>query len=513
MLEKKPFPSCYRVACHTDHIGPGSTFVAIKGMKFDGTHFIHGALARGATKIVIEKGMELTSEVKAAIAAHNAELAIVPSTRLALAECSAEAYDYPSRSLKLIAITGTKGKTTTAFLVEHILKTAGFKTALLSTVENRILDVSYTTDLTTPQPDYLHPFFDACRKQGVQYVIMETAAQAFSLHRLATLTFDAAAFTNFSLEHSEFYPTQDDYFNAKAQLFNQLSPQARVVLNVDDTRVAECAKNAALTTCISVEHDEQGGASYMGEYINCKNSDRDDTSATSLSSPISVEGHMTATAKVIQSDLTTLTLEITSGKYRYICSSKALLGKFNAYNVLTAISLVEQYGISPGVIQAAISSFGGVPGRLSRYDLPNKAVAFIDNAHTPSSFEAILLALRPLSSDLIVVFGAGGDRDAVKRPLMGAIAGRHANTVILTNDNPQSEDPMAIIEQIKAGIETSDLAKIHVILDREKAIKKAYELSTSGSIIALLGKGPVEYQEVKDVKVPFSEAGILRALS
>lgn len=512
MSEKKPFPIYYRVACHTDHIGPGSTFVAVKGMKLDGTSFIHEALKRGATKIVIEEGMVLDPQLKQEIAARQAELQIVPSTRLALAELSAESYAHPANSLKIIAITGTKGKTTTAFLVEHILKTAGFKTAIVSTVGNRILDESYATDLTTPHPDYLHVFFDRCRSMGVEFVVMEAAAQALSLHRLATLTFDAIAFTNFSQEHAEFYTDQEEYFNAKLQVFKQLAPQGRAVLNADDARVAACAGMVSNPVFVHVEVNNES-IKDMSVSRTLPSLDTID-SAYGPHQSLGMNGNNKnrIIGCVLQSDLSALKLEIQSGNQQYACSSRSLLGQFSAYNVLTAIALVEPYGVSTTATQNALATFDGVPGRLKRYDLPNKAVAFIDNAHTPSSFDAILSALRPLSFDLIVVFGAGGDRDALKRPLMGHIAAQYADTIFLTTDNPRSEDPAVIIDQIKTGIADAEIHKVQIILDREEAIKKAYAISQPGTIIALLGKGPVEYQHVKDIKIPFSEATILRSL-
>ena len=338
MSETHKLPKFYRVACHTDHIGPGSTFVAIKGMKLDGTHYILDALARGATKIVIEQGMQLSEEVSKVIESKNAELLVVPSTRLALAELSAQAYNYPARSLKIIAITGTKGKTTTSFLVEHILKTAGFKTALLSTVENRILNDSYATDLTTPQPDYLHAFFDQCRARGVEFVIMEAAAQALSLHRLATITFDAAAFTNFSLEHSEFYATQDEYLAAKLQLFKQLSPHARVVLNADDAHVGACIQ------ALSQASFDTSDIVFVSVAAQSKFSQNDNDSKARMINRFVIDPKQSVSGVVLQSDLSALKLEITSRERSYTCSSKALLGSFSAYNVLTAIALVEPYG-------------------------------------------------------------------------------------------------------------------------------------------------------------------------
>ncbi len=336
---------------------------------------------------------------------------------------------------------------------------------------------------------------------------MEAAAQALSLHRLATITFDAAAFTNFSLEHSEFYATQDEYFAAKLQLFKQLSPHARVVLNADDAHVGACIQ------ALSQASFDTSDIVFVSVAAQSKFSQNDNDSKARMINRFVIDPKQSVSGVVLQSDLSALKLEITSRERSYTCSSKALLGSFSAYNVLTAIALVEPYGVSETVIQAAIASFAGVPGRLKRFDVPNKAVAFIDNAHTPSSFEAILSALRPLSSDLIVVFGAGGDRDAVKRPLMGAIAAQYANQVIITTDNPRSENPKDIIDQIKAGIKGNTSANVDTELDREAAIRKAYKLSRSGSIIALLGKGPVEYQHVGNEKIPFSEAAILQSLS
>ncbi len=473
------FPHIYKVACHTDNVGPGSTFVVIKGMKLDGADYISLALLKGATTVVVEQGMIIDDSLKKLIASYNAELIMVPSARLALAQLSAQAYGYPAQSLTLIGITGTKGKSTTAFLAEHLLKTAGYKTALVSTIENRILNQRFEAPLTTPQPDYLHVFFDLCRSNGVQYVVMEVAAQALSLHRTATLLFDTSVFTNFSLEHSEFYATQNDYFAAKCSLFNQTSPQGCIVINADDSQVL----------------------SYGQKFERSRNVQK-----------VSLYDRGTIQANILSGDLSALTLEVTfkTAKHHFLCPG--LLGEFSAYNVLCALAIAEKYGVSAQTMTQALATFGGVPGRVQHFPLPNGAVACIDNAHTPSSFEAFLSAVRPLTPHLIAVFGAGGDRDHYKRPQMGALAVRYADTVILTTDNPRSEDPAAIIEAIKMGIDEMLMPKVLCIVDREKAIRKAYELSKPGTLIALLGKGPVEYQHIHDTKIPFSEAAILRSL-
>ncbi len=470
------FPQIYRVTSHTDHVGPGSTFVAIKGMKDDGVQYIKKALDLGASKIVLDHTTSISPALLEVMSQKNISIERVANTRHALALLSAQAYGYPARDVTLIGVTGTKGKTTTAFLIEHILRTAGYKTALISTVKNQILEVSFDAHLTTPQPDYLHTFFSLCRQQGVTHVVMEVAAQALSLSRVETLAFDAAVFTNFSLEHSEFYETQEAYFKAKCDLFKQLTPNALALFNADDSRVSAFGSTLPQTQFF-------GSTQKAG-----------------------IRG------QIEQSDLAALILKVATEKNTYALSLTSLLGTFNASNILAAVAVAEKYGVPVKTVESALASFPGVPGRLQRFTLPNKAVAFIDNAHTPSSFEAILSALRPLSPHIIAVFGAGGDRDVLKRPLMGAIAASYADSVILTTDNPRSEDPQAIIEAIYAGIDQSNRQKVVCTVDREQAIRAAYALSKPGSIIALLGKGPVEYQHIRDIKIPFSEASILRSL-
>ena len=472
----KTFPLIYPVTSHTDHVGQGSTFVAVQGFKENGVAYIPEALKRGATVIVVHEGVILTDDIKKLIESHKAQIRYVDSAREALAQLSAKAYGYPANSLKIIGITGTKGKTTTTYLLDHILRTAGLKTARLSTVKNRILDTEYEAPLTTPQPDYLHTFFSLCKQEGVEVVIMEVAAQALSMNRVDTLEFDSVVFTNFSLEHSEFYRSMDEYFAAKCLLLDLLAKDGVIVLNADDEKVAALGQRYANVTTISLHQ----AATYKG------------------------------TLK--ESSLSALRLDVESSGKLYQLVSSNLLGEFSGYNLLACCAAAARYGVSPEVIQKALHSFEGVPGRLNCYRLPNGALAVIDNAHTPSSFEAFFKAVRPLSNDIIAVFGAGGDRDPNKRPLMGALAGEYADKIILTMDNPRSEDVQNITKDILDGIPENVRYKVKVIYDREEAIRKAYAQSGSGSMLVLLGKGPVEYQHVKDVKIPFSEASILRSL-
>ena len=473
------FPNVYSVACHTDNVGPRSTFVAISGMKENGANYILQAIDKGANTIVIEQNIELSNNLIEAINTKKAKLVKVANSRIALAQLSAQSLGYPAKELFIIGVTGTKGKSTTVFIIEHILKNAGFRTALISTVKNKILEQEFPACLTTPQPDYLHVFFDLCRQQNVDYVIMEVAAQALSLHRVNGLYFDAAVFTNFSLEHSEFYKTMEDYFQAKVSLFDHLKPESYVFLNSDDENVEK----------LSAQFNKL------------------------VSFGLSKKSNVTADIK--QADLAGVIADIILPDHaichKYLAQAPALAGKFNVYNLLAACAVAYKLNINPEAIKKALLTFNGVAGRLERFILPNGAKAFIDYAHTPSSYEAVLSMLRKESTHLIVVFGAGGDRDSLKRPLMGDIASRYADIVIITSDNPRSEDPNIIIEDIKQGIDKELRHKVYTEIDREKAIKKAYGLSSNQSIIVLLGKGPDEYQIVQGKKIPFSEATILRS--
>lgn len=483
MKQKISIPSIYPVACHTDNIGPGSTFVAIKGAKFDGVQFIKLAIEKRATRIVIQQGMQIPEDAQLLIEKKNIQVLAVLNSRAALAKLSAEALGYPSRSLRIIAITGTKGKTTVSFILEHILRRAGYKTALLGTIKNRILGQDFPMSLTTSQPDYLHVFFDICRQQHIDFVVMEVAAQATTFSRIDGIEFDGVIFTNFSLEHSEDYKTLDDYFAAKVKILEHCKPNMPVILNSDDKRVLNLVQHYSNTITFGIDNisDIQGKVlknDYSG--ISMKIGPGDN----SPSSPKGYAGHSQIEAP-------------------------NLLGLFNCSNILAAIAYAQSLNITAQVIKEALFDFSGVPGRLERFMLDNGALGIIDYAHNPSSMEAVLSTLKTIKSHLIVVFGAGGDRARDKRPLMGEIAARLADIVILTTDNPRSENPERILADILAGIDKKFMSKVVIELDREIAIKKAYSLSDKNSIIALLGKGPDEYQLINGVKIPFREAQIL----
>ncbi|MGE0207482.1 MAG: UDP-N-acetylmuramoyl-L-alanyl-D-glutamate--2,6-diaminopimelate ligase [Candidatus Babeliales bacterium] len=466
---KHIIPEQFPVACHTDNVGPGSTFVAIKGMKSNGLSYIPLALSKGATTIVVDEQAFLSESLKDLIAHHHATMVKTSNTRKALAQLSARALGFPAKKLRILAVTGTKGKSTTVFLLEHLLRSAGYKTALLSTIYNKINHEILKTNLTTQHPDYLHVFFDACVKQNVDYVIMEVAAQALSLERVEGLNFDGALFTNFDLEHLEFYATMHDYFQAKCRLLEHMKKDAPFLLNVDN----EWCRNLKGSSIYSFGFEHE--ADYAGKLIN------------------STQGILL----IINNE-------------EFVCPS--LFGEFNAYNILGALSLLLKLGISFAVLKQGLLHFSGVPGRLQQELLPNGVRAFIDKAHNPSSYKAVLGTLRAMTDHLIVVFGCGGERDTTKRPIMGALAAQFCDLVVITSDDPRSENPQRIIDDILMGIDACIMEKVITEVDREKAIRYAYQHAKPTYIIAILGKGSDEYQLINGIKYPFSERALLQSI-
>lgn len=471
------FPTIFPVTCHTDQVGPGSTFVVIKGYSHDGVDYILTALNKGATAIIVQHDVLLPEAVMHAIIAHNATLECVADTRLALAQLSAAAVNHPAQKLKIIGITGTKGKTTSSFVLEHVLRSAGHKTALVSTVYNMINGQRFPMNLTTPQPDYLQQFFNECVNAGVEYVVMEVAAQALTLHRTHGIEFDGVIFTNFDQEHAEFYTTMDDYFAAKCLIFNQVKNGAPQFINGDDPRCTLLQEQYPNSISFGINSPKLNLKAHVFEPLN--------------------NGIQFATT-------------LNNISYTFECPS--LIGMFNVYNLLAVAGMAVYLGVSPEAVKAGLCSFKKVPGRLEQYHMPNGARCIIDYAHNPSSYQAVLSTLRSLTPHLIVVFGCGGNRDKSKRPLMGAIATQLADMVILTSDNPRLEDPATIVADIKQGIAHEYAHKVACELDRELAIKQAYNHSQAGTIVVILGKGPDEYQIVGTVKTPFSESAIITSL-
>jgi UDP-N-acetylmuramoyl-L-alanyl-D-glutamate--2,6-diaminopimelate ligase len=469
MSKTVSMPSFFPVTCHTNYVGAGSTFVAIKGLKTDGVLFIKEAIEKGAVNIVIEENVALPSDIKALCANKNISIQKVQNSRAALALLSAQAAGFPAQKLVMFGVTGTKGKTTTSTLLAHIFNYAGYNTALLSTAYNLINGVTFKYPLTTAQPDYLHQFLKLCIDNGVTHCVMEIAAQALSLHRIDTIQLDGIIFTNFDREHLEFYDSLESYFEAKKQIFDYAKSLAPILINGDDS----WCKNLS------------------NAYYRFGQDKR-----------FAINGQMTHQTIPMQGTIyyNSDTISI---------SQNRLSGFYNFYNCMAAAGMALLYGISEKICQKAINTFAGVPGRFETYALKNSSICVIDSAHNPLSFTAILSSVRLMTDYMIVLFGAGGERDAGRRPMMGAVATEYADVVILTTDNPRSEDPMVIVQDIISGVSSVNQHKIVIELDRAHAIEKAYALSKKGSIILLLGKGNEEYQIIGNQKISFAEKAII----
>jgi len=437
-------PKTFPVTCHTDHVGPGTTFVVIPGYKQDGAQFIQKAIEQGATQIIQEKTAQIA--------------------RKKLAELSTQAYNFPAKKLTIIGITGTKGKTTTTYLINHILTDSGIKTGIIGTIENRIGKlVDRSNTLTTPESDYLQAFLGQCNKQQVTHVIMEVSSCALQLYRVHGLEFDAIGFTNLAADHLDMHGNVENYFQTKLKIFKQVKSTGLAVVNIK----------------------QDWGLKALG-YSTGKTINLD---------PKTIEIHNNS---ILDG------LSFVYKNHNYSCPT--LFGSYNAENIAMAIDICINQGLlQPQQISEALKSFKGIPGRLQKHILKNGATAIVDYAHNSVSMEAVLSTLRPMTDDLIVIFGCGGNRDKTRRPTMGAVAAKFADTIILTDDNPRFEDRQQIVDDILAGIDQTQRNKVVIELDRAQAIKLATAQSSKKSIIALLGKGHETSYIVKNEKKSFDD--------
>ncbi|HEY3021333.1 MAG TPA: UDP-N-acetylmuramoyl-L-alanyl-D-glutamate--2,6-diaminopimelate ligase [Solirubrobacteraceae bacterium] len=436
-------------------VEPGTLFFCVPGFTRDGHDFAPEAIARGAVALVVERPLGLgVPEVQ------------VPSVRAAMAPIAARFHGDPTARLQVVGITGTNGKTTSAFLVRELLQAAGRQTALLGTVKSVIGGEEAALARTTPEAIDLQGAFARMLRAGDQACAMEVSSHALELHRADSIRWAAALFTNLSRDHLDFHPTMEDYYVAKRRLF-EAGPDI-VVINVDD------AYGARL-------HDE------LGRGITVAIDADADLRAHDL--------HMTLTG----ADFAVDGLRLRS----------PLPGRFNVANVLGAVAVARALGVDDQTIERALPHAAPVPGRFQPVDEGQGFAVLVDYAHTPDSLENVLRAARELAHGrVIVTFGAGGDRDRGKRPLMGAIAARLADEVVVTSDNPRSEDPEVIVAQIMGGIERDD---VRVELDRRGAIEGAIALAADGDVVVIAGKGHEQGQEFAGGhKVPFDDATVAR---
>ncbi len=438
----------------------GDMFVAIRGAVADGHQFIAKAIENGASAIVCE---EFPAELKAGITYLK-----VKDSSDALGIFSSNFYNHPSKKLKVVAVTGTNGKTTTATMLYDLFRKMGYKVGLLSTIENIINDEVVNARLTTPDALTINQLMAKMVEEGCVYCFMEASSHAIVQRRLAGLTIAGAIFTNISRDHLDYHQTFKNYINAKKLLFDYLPKTAFALTNIDDKR-----GRVMLQNCIS-KHKTYA----LKDMADFK-------------------------AKLVENSFEGLCLEI-GGKETWF----QLIGEFNAYNLLAVYATAISLGENSDKVLAALSELKAAKGRFERVETLNKITALVDYAHTPDALENVLEtinAVKKANQRIITVVGCGGDRDKGKRPMMAKVATEKSELTWLTSDNPRSENPEQIIEDMKVGVAPELLSKVKIEVSRREAIKAACLEAQKGDVILVAGKGHETYQEINGERFPFDD--------
>ncbi|WP_236240980.1 UDP-N-acetylmuramoyl-L-alanyl-D-glutamate--2,6-diaminopimelate ligase [Streptomyces sp. CC228A] len=455
-------------------VRPGDIYAALPGARLHGADFAAQAAGLGAVAVLTDP----TGADRAA--ATGLPVLVVDDPRGRMGELAADIYGRPGHDLLQIGITGTSGKTTTAYLVEGGLKGAGRKTGLIGTVETRIGDESIKSERTTPEATDLQALFAVMRERGTEAVAMEVSSHALVLGRVDGCVFDVAVFTNLSPEHMEFHSDMEDYFQAKAQLFTARRSRQGVV-NFDDAYGRRLVKEAEIPVVT-----------------------------------FSAEGHPDADWRAEDVEIGPLgsTFTIVGPKDERVSAKAPLAGPFNVANTLAAVVTLALAGIDPQEAADGIAVVPGVPGRLERVDAGQPYLAVVDYAHKTDAVESVLRSLRKVTEGrLHIVLGCGGDRDTTKRGPMGAAAARLADTAILTSDNPRSEDPLAILATMLAGaaeVPIHERGDVAVFEDRAAAIAAAVARAQPGDTVLVAGKGHEQGQDIAGVVRPFDDRRVLR---
>ncbi|MBQ3269074.1 MAG: UDP-N-acetylmuramoyl-L-alanyl-D-glutamate--2,6-diaminopimelate ligase [Clostridia bacterium] len=444
---------------------PGALFFCTPGLHMDAHDFAPQAVEKGAVALIVARRLPLdVPQVE------------VEDVRAAISYVAAEYFGNPAEKLMMLGITGTKGKTTTSFLVKAIMDAAGIRTGLIGTVCSMIGSQTLPNHLTTPDPIETQTLLRRMVDAGMECVVMEVSAHALDMHRLAGMRFKVGAFSNFSQDHLDYFPDMDAYFAAKMRL---MAPGVceHIVYNVDDERVSAGVRalgREAMRIGIRESSDVYANDIEIGEQ------------GTSF---------------------------LMTWHKRFRTSiALHLAGIFNVYNALMAAGICICAGVGPESIRKGLEDVYAVPGRIELLDTGTPYRVILDYAHSPDSLENVLKAVRDTAKGrMIALFGCGGDRDRAKRPMMGEIAGKLADFCVLTSDNPRGEDPMAILDAIEAGIKPTGCEYV-VIENRREAIRYALNHAQSGDVVVLAGKGHETYQEIKGVRHPFDEKVVVREL-
>jgi len=450
------------ITADSRHVKPGYLFVAVRGTNTDGHEFIDKALQNGASIIIGENDMQPGSPyIKVQDAAET------------LGVVSHHFYGDPTKYIKLVGITGTNGKTSTATLSYNLFKALGFKTGLISTIENRIHDEVIPSTHTTPDPVQLNALIANMVEQGCTYAFMEVSSHAAHQKRIAGLHFTGGVFTNITHDHLDYHRTFQEYINAKKSFFDGLDKDAFALVNADDQR-----SNYMLQNCRATHHT------------------------------FSVRGAADFTARIKENAITGLVMNLDGQEFH-----SRLPGEFNTWNLLGAYAIARLLGFEKQEVLTALSKLNPVEGRFDVVYSGNDFITgVIDYAHTPDAVEKLLSTVRSMlkkDQHLIAVLGCGGNRDKSKRPVMAKVAADLSDKVILTSDNPRNEDPETIIHEMEGGLDDENKYKAISIVNRKEAIKTAVMLSKKHDVICVAGKGHEKYQEINGVKHPFDDKQIL----
>lgn len=460
------------VESNSKNVKRGDLFVAIKGYMSDGHEFIEEAIKQGAVAVMIEEGCDL----KKFKIPEEIVIIMAQDTREGLAILASNFYGNPSKKFKLIGVTGTKGKTTTTYMIKEIFEKSGKKVGLIGTIATYINGEKIKDgDRTTPESLEIQKIFAQMVDSGVEIVVMEVTSQSLKLHRVDGCDFDIVIFTNLSEDHisPKEHANMQEYFETKLKLFNMCKTG---IVNADDLHAAKIPRlfpDSNITT-----YGIDNFANVLAKDITITNS------------------YVDFKVKI---------------KDRNERVKTGIPGRFSVYNSLAAICVAQKFAVDPEVVKEALLEVR-VPGRSEMVDNKLEIPIMIDYAHSPESLENILQAAKSYTRGRVIsVFGCGGDRDTSKRPMMGEISGRIADYTIITSDNPRTEKPESIIEQIEQGIEKTK-GKYEVIVDRTEAIKKAIKMANKRDIIILAGKGHEPYQEINGTKYPFDERIIVKQI-
>ncbi|MCM8801225.1 MAG: UDP-N-acetylmuramoyl-L-alanyl-D-glutamate--2,6-diaminopimelate ligase [Candidatus Omnitrophica bacterium] len=454
------------ISCNSKDVSDKFIFVAIKGNSCNGHHFVGEAIAKGAKAVFVQSSSE-NYPLKERI-----NLIKVKDTRKVLADLTRYFYKDPSAKIKVVGITGTNGKTTTSYIIEAILKEAGFNPGVLGTISYRYKNKVIPSKNTTPGPIELQSLLKEMVDKGVDYVIIEVSSHALDQERTRGIGFSYGIFTNLTQDHLDYHKNITSYFKAKSKLFKELSSRSLAIINNDDV-YGRRLKMITPARLFSYGIDNQSDI----------------------------------LAKDIKYDLSHTEFNLITKDFKVRLKS-GLIGRHNVYNILAGISFALNERIDFEIVRKVIEEFCSVPGRLERINSEKGFSVFVDYAHTEDALRNVIETLRPLvEKRIIVVFGCGGQRDKTKRPRMGRVVTELADYAVITSDNPRSENPRAIIEDIKKGIRKRNYC---VIPDRFEAIKKALTLAKQGDIVVVAGKGHENYQILKDKVIPFNDSQVIK---